>query len=60
MIGDTPETDIRGANGFGMKSALITKTGIMAERVRLRGLEKSLQGLPSTDFPTFLIEKFGY
>ncbi|MBS0625519.1 MAG: TIGR01459 family HAD-type hydrolase [Verrucomicrobia bacterium] len=32
MVGDTPETDIRGARNFGMPSALITKTGIMAER----------------------------
>ena len=29
MIGDNPETDIYGANRFGMSSALVTQTGIM-------------------------------
>jgi HAD superfamily hydrolase (TIGR01459 family) len=32
MIGDTPETDIRGAKNFGFFSALVTETGIMGER----------------------------
>jgi HAD superfamily hydrolase (TIGR01459 family) len=32
MVGDTPETDIQGARNFGMKTALITKTGIFSQR----------------------------
>jgi HAD superfamily hydrolase (TIGR01459 family) len=32
MVGDTPETDIKGARSFGMSSALITETGIMKDR----------------------------
>lgn len=32
MIGDTPETDIRGAKSVGMQSALITNFGVFAER----------------------------
>ena len=32
MVGDTPETDILGANRFGMASALIIETGIMKDR----------------------------
>lgn len=30
MVGDTPETDIRGANGYGMASALVTETGVFS------------------------------
>lgn len=47
MIGDTPETDIRGANQFGMKSALVTKTGIMKER--LASFSSELEPLDSPD-----------
>lgn len=32
MVGDTPETDIRGAKNFGMSSALIIETGVMQDR----------------------------
>lgn len=42
MVGDTPETDIRGARNFGMASALITKTGNLS--------------LPSSDKPHYFIE----
>jgi HAD superfamily hydrolase (TIGR01459 family) len=59
MVGDTPETDIRGARLFGMPAALITKTGIFADRISSNGLEKNLAGLPSTDVPEFLIERLG-
>lgn len=55
-IGDTPETDVRGANSFGIASALITKTGIMAERIRRQG-PLALTTLPSSDHPTFLLEQ---
>ncbi len=60
MVGDTPETDIRGARLFGMPSALVTKTGIWADRISSKGLEKTLEGLPSTDRPTFFVERLGH
>lgn len=59
MVGDTPETDIRGAKGFGMPSALIVSTGIMGDRVSNQGLQASLGALPSSDQPTFLIQRLG-
>lgn len=49
MVGDTPETDIRGARGAGMASALITETGLMQQR--------SHTSLPSGDTPTHFIKK---
>jgi HAD superfamily hydrolase (TIGR01459 family) len=55
MVGDTPETDIRGAKNFGMPSALIAKSGIMADRIAHEGLD-ILQNLPKNDFPDFFIE----
>lgn len=58
MVGDTPETDIRGANRFGMSSALVTQTGIMADRIFHNGLEKALKDLPAEDTPTYLIQRF--
>ena len=45
MIGDTPETDIRGANGFGIASALVD-TGIAA-------LGGRAGTLPESDAPTY-------
>jgi HAD superfamily hydrolase (TIGR01459 family) len=57
MVGDTPETDIRGARHFGMPSALVTKTGIMADRISNRGLEKALRELPTDDTPNYFIEQ---
>lgn len=50
MIGDTPETDIRGANQFGMASILLTKSGIMAGR--------TISDVPKADYPTYLMERF--
>lgn len=58
MVGDTPETDIRGARGFHMPSALLTQTGIMAERVKEQGLAAALEALPPSDTPDYLIERF--
>lgn len=55
MVGDTPETDIRGARDVGMPSALITQTGIMADRIAHQGLERALRELPSNDTPNYLI-----
>ncbi|MFV0339164.1 MAG: TIGR01459 family HAD-type hydrolase [Parachlamydiaceae bacterium] len=58
MVGDTPETDIQGANQAGMASALIVKTGIMAERISHVGLESAFKDLPPEDLPTYVIERF--
>lgn len=58
MIGDTPETDIRGARRFGMQSALVTQTGIMAERISHHGLESALKALSSQDSPDYYIARF--
>jgi HAD superfamily hydrolase (TIGR01459 family) len=51
MVGDTPETDVRGANAFGMGSVLLTKTGIMADRLVEAQSPAPLQQLPITDTP---------
>lgn len=56
MVGDTPETDIRGARNFGMPSALITKTGMMADRIRAHGQDNIFRILTANDFPDFFIE----
>jgi len=58
MVGDTPETDIKGARSCGMASALVMKTGIMADRIRLVGLEKAIQEITSDQMPDFFIESF--
>lgn len=57
MVGDTPETDIRGARLFGMPSALITQTGMMADRIARSGLETALKALVSSDSPDYFIER---
>lgn len=56
MVGDTPETDIRGAQRFGMPSALVTETGIMSDRIAHQGLELVIKSLTSQDLPTFFIK----
>lgn len=55
MVGDTPETDIRGARNTGICSALTTQTGMMADRIANHGMEKVLQALLSSDQPDFFI-----
>jgi len=57
MVGDTPETDIRGARCFGMSSALVTRTGIMADRIQHHGLEKAMKMLSAQDCPDYYIGK---
>lgn len=57
MVGDTPETDIRGARLFGMFSALIMRTGMMAERIAHEGLESTLFKLSFDDYPDFFLER---
>jgi HAD superfamily hydrolase (TIGR01459 family) len=58
MVGDTPETDIRGARAYGMSSLLITGTGMMAERIRVQGFKEAVLQLPEVDHPDFFIERF--
>ena len=53
MIGDTPETDIRGARQMNMATALVTKTGIIKERG-----PAALHQLLQTDQPDHFIESF--
>lgn len=60
MVGDTPETDIRGARQCGMPSALITETGMMSERISHKGLENALKELPTQDTPNYLIARFAH
>lgn len=55
MVGDTPETDIRGGHLFGMSTALISKSGIMADRISKSNLEEALKALPKQDVPDFII-----
>lgn len=52
MIGDTPETDIRGGNLVGLDTALITHTGIFPER------KSSNATLEKNDLPTYFIQRF--
>jgi HAD superfamily hydrolase (TIGR01459 family) len=57
MVGDTPETDIRGAKKVGMRTALITGTGIMADRIRDRGFSKAVKACLQEDLPDFFVER---
>lgn len=50
MVGDTPETDIRGARNIGMASILLTQTGMMAGRTP--------STIQSSDAPTYYMERF--
>jgi HAD superfamily hydrolase (TIGR01459 family) len=58
MVGDTPETDIRGAYHAGMSSVLVTQTGVMADRIDKKGLERALNELPAHDIPNYYIARF--
>lgn len=60
MVGDTPETDIRGANRFGMPSCLLTKTGIMAERIEELGKSAAFSTLEPQDLPQHMLENLSY
>lgn len=59
MVGDTPETDIRGARNYGIPAALIIQTGIMAERIASQGFEKAIETLSEKDKPDFFINRMG-
>jgi len=58
MVGDNPKTDIRGAREFGMSSALITQTGIMADTIHHHGLNQAIAALEPSDKPDYFIGKF--
>ena len=58
MVGDTPETDIRGARRFGMASALVTQAGIMADRISHQGFENAINKLSPDDYPDYFIGRF--
>lgn len=59
MIGDTPETDIRGARRMGMSTALVTGGGIMGDRLSGEGgLESERRRLAPQDKPDHLIHAF--
>lgn len=55
MVGDTPETDIQGAKRIGWDSALITKTGNMADRIAKH--QDALSEIPESDRPTYFLKQ---
>jgi ribonucleotide monophosphatase NagD (HAD superfamily) len=57
MIGDTPETDIRGAHGAGLDAVLVTETGIMAHRFAKKEEAKVVASLPQRDRPDFFMNR---
>lgn len=59
MVGDTPETDIKGARTFGMKSALITEEGNMADRISRLGFDQVIQNLSHNEFPDYFVKTLG-
>jgi len=57
MIGDNPETDIRGAHNAGLSAALVIRTGILANLLQSEGCVSVLSRLPSNDQPDLLLER---
>ena len=60
MVGDLPETDIRGAREFGISSALIMQTGMMADRIGKHGIENAIGKLPVRDHPDYFIGRLAH
>ena len=58
MVGDTPETDIRGARRLGLSTALVCETGIMAHRLQGKDKNCIFKEFLGTDEPDCLIERF--
>lgn len=57
MIGDTPETDIRGGRAFGMKTALITESGILKYLVSTMDGKNISEYLKDSDWPDFFLQR---
>ncbi len=60
MVGDSVETDVKGARSFGMPVALVTKTGIMAERIANEGFINVVNTLSSLEIPNYFIERLAH
>jgi ribonucleotide monophosphatase NagD (HAD superfamily) len=58
MVGDTPETDIRGARTIGLSTALVIKTGVIKERIGEENALHFIQQLSELEQPHHLIERF--
>lgn len=58
MVGDTPETDIRGANKVGIASVLLTETGMMAEKIKKSSLQQAIENLELSDQPHHFVRQF--
>ena len=58
MVGDTPETDMRGARRMGLATALVTKTGVMRERIGEKKPFEVIDQLPHKDQPDYVIDRF--
>lgn len=58
MVGDTPETDIRGARICNMRPVLAL-TGNMGDRTAHKGLDTAITDLPADDTPDYFIKGFG-
>lgn len=57
MIGDNPETDIRGANQVNLASALITETGVMGFHLKEKG-SSAFDMIHKSDTPSFYLKSF--
>lgn len=57
MVGDSPETDVRGAHNSGLDAVLVTKTGVTAELIEKDGFTV-IDSLPSSDRPKFFLDRF--
>lgn len=55
MVGDTPETDVKGARNFGMPAALVTKTGVMSDRISKDGFDHTVGRFSSDEIPEYFI-----
>jgi len=60
MIGDNPETDIRGANVFGIDSALVLETGMMHERAKAGSMQELIGRLPQDDQPNYFLRSLSH
>jgi HAD superfamily hydrolase (TIGR01459 family) len=60
MVGDTPETDIRGGRLIGMGTALVTETGNMADRITKKGKDTAFSDLKDNDNPHYFISRLGH